>query len=98
MNILHVALPDEWERSDAEYVPDSFASEGFIHCCYRDQLEGVLARYFSGRDTVLILEVDPESLNADVRAEESTGGELFPHVYGPIDRKAVVRISKRSLS
>ena len=39
----------------------------------------------------MLLVVDPARLTPEVREEESHG-ETFPHVYGPIDRAAVVRV------
>jgi uncharacterized protein (DUF952 family) len=75
-------------------VPAAFASEGFVHCSYAHQIRDTGKRYYSGRTDVVVLEIDDQQLSADVVAESSPEtGELFPHVYGPIERNAVVAIT-----
>jgi glutathione S-transferase len=87
--LFHLAVREEWERADGElsYAPDAFAREGFIHCSYRDQLGGVYDRYYSGRDDLVVLELDRARLEARDDApriveEPSRTGEMFPHVRG----------------
>ncbi len=92
-HILHVTTPEAWRRGaeTPHYEPDSLASEGFIHNCRPAQLRGVLGRHFAGHRALVLLVVDPARLTSEVREEESHG-ETFPHVYGPIDRAAVVSV------
>ena len=60
MLIYHIVLPEVWEKfeNDYEYESESLASEGFIHCSYRNQLDEVLARYYKNADKVLILHIE----------------------------------------
>lgn len=96
--IFHLALPDDWTSALAagEYRISTrgrtLDEEGFIHCSYRDQLEGVANRFYGDVIEAVILHVDPARLAAEVRAEPPADGieELFPHVYGPIPTEAVV--------
>ena len=92
-NILHVTTPEAWRRGAGtpHYEAESLASEGFIHNCRPAQLRGVLGRHFAGHRALVLLVVDPARLTSEVREEESHG-ETFPHVYGPIDRAAVVSV------
>lgn len=95
--LFHLAAPDEWDAaaSDLAYAPGAFAVESFIHCSYREQLDGVYQRYYAGRDDLVLLEIDRGSLEQFVGAslvidESSTAtGELFPHVYAPLPHAAV---------
>ena len=92
-HILHVTTPEAWRR-DAEtpfYEAESLASEGFIHNCHPGQLRGVLGRHFAGHRALVLLVIDPAQLTSEVREEEAVG-ETFPHVYGPIERAAVVSV------
>ena len=100
MLIYLIVLPEVWEKfADAfEYEADSLRSEGFIHCSYRNQLEDVLGRYYKNAKRVLILAINPHLLKSQLIAEPSTGGEIYPHIYGPIDRSAIVDIEERILS
>lgn len=93
-HIIHVTTPEAWRRqSDAPaYEADSLQSQGYIHNCRPAQLRGVLGRHFAGHRALLLLVIDPAQLTADVREEEARHGERYPHVYGPIDRSAVVSV------
>ena len=99
MFIYHVALPSVWERykTKPSYQPDSLATEGFIHCSYQSQLEGVLERYFSGVEKVMILTIDTDKLFSKLVKEPSTNDELFPHIYGRLNLNAVVDVQERVL-
>lgn len=97
MMIYHIVLPDSWEEQKNRefYEHESLRAEGFIHCSYAGQLDAVLGRYYSGMKRVLILHIDPELLTSKLVEEPSTGGEIYPHIYGSINRGAIVEISAR---
>jgi uncharacterized protein (DUF952 family) len=90
--IYHLVTNSEWEKARASgvYAPASLASEGFLHCSMLGQLAPVAERYFPGRDGVVILRIDRSRLTSPVRYEESEPGEHYPHLYGPLDLRAVV--------
>jgi len=97
MNIFHVVLPEKWAGDENFYEAESLTTEGFIHCSFAGQLDGVLERYYSGRERVIILEIDPEKLTSKLVAEPSTNNEIYPHIYGPINIDAVVGVEERIL-
>lgn len=97
--ILHITTRAAWDAAvaaGAPYEHPSLDTEGFVHCSTDEQLPGTLARYFAGSDpaTLVALVIDPDRLVADteLRWEPATGGEAFPHVYGPIPLVAVVGV------
>lgn len=94
--IYHLALSAEWEsqRLSSEYVPSGYEKEGFIHTCHESQLEGVYRRYYAGRRDLMLLKIDDTKLNAKLIEEPSTGGELYPHIYGPINKDAIVEVDR----
>ncbi len=95
MTIFHITSAGEAEaaKSSGTYVPRTFDIEGFVHCSYKHQLDGVAARFFRGRTDLVVLEIDRNRLTCDVRDENLEGGaELFPHVYGKVPLEAVVAI------
>lgn len=100
MFIYHIVLPEVWEhfKNRPSYQPESLATEGFIHCSYPSQLEGVLRRYYSGVKKVLILKIDTEKLLAKLVKEASTNNEMYPHIYGRLNHNAVVGIEERTLN
>jgi uncharacterized protein (DUF952 family) len=97
MIIYHIVLPDSWEEQKEKefYEHESLRAEGFIHCSYAGQLDAVLGRYYSGAGRVLILHIDPELLTSKLVEEASTGGEIYPHIYGKVNLGAIVEISER---
>lgn len=97
MNIFHIALPEKWTPDYEFYEADSLATEGFIHCSFAEQLDGVLERYYSGVERVIILEIDPSKLTSKLVEEPSTNNEIYPHIYGPINIDAVVGVEERIL-
>jgi len=93
-------LPEVWKEIEGRelYAAESLEKEGFIHCSFVGQLKGVLERYYPDAETVILLEIDPEKLQAKIKLEESTDDELFPHIYGEINLDAVVSVSVRNSS
>lgn len=89
--IFHVTPKSEWEAqvSHVTFKAASLEIEGFIHCCTAGQLTGVLQRYFSGQSNLILLSLDEDKLEADLKYEPGPDGELFPHIYGPINKSSV---------
>ncbi len=76
----------------------SLDDEGFIHCSFANQVQGIANAIYQGRDDVVLLEIDPSRVNADVRVENLEGGEeRFPHIYGPLPIDAVSRAQRTHL-
>lgn len=65
-------------------------ADGFIHLSCATQLAGTLDRHFSGVDGLVLVAVDLSRLEDSVRWEPSRGGQLFPHIHGPLPIEAVV--------
>jgi uncharacterized protein (DUF952 family) len=99
MNIFHVVLPKKWAEVVGKdfYEPESLATEGFIHCSFAEQLDGVLERYYSDVEQVAILEIDPSKLTSKLVEEPSTNNEIYPHIYGKINKDAVVGVKERDI-
>jgi uncharacterized protein (DUF952 family) len=97
MLIYHLVLPEKWANFDTElYRAESLDIEGFIHCSFAGQLDTVIERYYSQVDRVVVLEIDTDLLMSRTINETSTGHDIYPHVYGPINRKAIVRSFERT--
>jgi uncharacterized protein (DUF952 family) len=97
--IFHITDRERWARAEqaGSYQADSLGSEGFIHCSTSEQVLKVANTYYEGQRGLVLLCVDTEQLGSEVRYEDASGvqfepGELFPHVYGPINVDAVVKV------
>jgi len=97
MFIYHIVLPEKWEavKHNSSYSAESLDTEGFIHCSYDHQLEEVIGRYYSDAPELIILKLDIAKLSSKLVSEPSTGGEVYPHIYGPINLDAIVSAETR---
>ena len=64
-------------------------ADGYIHLSTECQLPGTLDKHFAGQDGLFLAAVDLAMLGDTVKWEESRGGALFPHIYGPLPLAAV---------
>lgn len=64
-------------------------ADGYIHLSTAAQLTETVDKHFAGQTGLWVAAVDLAALAADVRWEESRGGQLFPHVYGVLPMAAV---------
>lgn len=93
--IYHITTKPEWEvaRTKVYYEAPSLQSEGFIHCSEEHQLDEVLKRYFAGKKDLLKLVIDTDKLTSILKYELAPSvNEMFPHIYGPVNFDAVIRI------
>ena len=96
--IMHIVSRSEWTQAQQEtaYVPASLRHEGFIHFSLPDQVIGTANRFYQGQTDLVLLVVDPASLRPELRLEpplEAPESDLrFPHLYGPLNLDAVVRV------
>jgi uncharacterized protein (DUF952 family) len=85
--------PESWWRgadSGAPLPAPSLADEGFIHCTTgHDEMVTTANRHY--RDDprpFVVLTIDLGAVTSEIRVEDARG--IYPHVYGPIDRAAIV--------
>ncbi|MEZ8125031.1 DUF952 domain-containing protein [Vibrio splendidus] len=87
----------EYESTEI-YEPTSFKDEGFIHLAYKQQLQKIVDCFFEGVAQVYLLEIDKSAVAKDLRDEPPVGaeddGSLYPHLYSPLSKQAVVRTIK----
>ena len=100
MNIIyHIVAVSSWEEQveSQRYVHASLDQEGFIHASRAAQIAGVLDRYYVGVNDLLKLTIDTDLLDATSTLKEELAesiGEVFPHIYGPINKSSIVSIEK----
>jgi len=104
--ILHLVQAEHFNSipADRPYLPIDYERDGFVHCT---QGAGLLLRvanafYKDVPGEFVVLVIDEDRLAAPVKHEPPipvSGGEpipfngvLFPHIYGPINRDAIVDV------
>ncbi len=65
-------------------------ADGYVHLSTIDQLTETVDKHFAGQNDLQVAEVDLEALGDAVKWEPSRGGQLFPHLYGPLTLDVVV--------
>ena len=92
--IYHICNELDYDSQNKSlfYRHSSLIQEGFIHCSFKDQVEIVLTRYFKGVKDLYILTIDPTLLLSPLKEEYSTNNELYPHVYGEINKGAIIKV------
>ncbi len=93
--IYRVLTKEEWQNAQQQdfYTTDSLATEGFIHCSGKEQVSGVLERFFPNQRELLLIHIDENKLTAPVKYELAlTVNEEFPHIYGILNLDAVVEV------
>ena len=92
--LYHLMSQSEFDRQPADepVIEPSLAGEGFIHMsATADQVTWVANRFYREVVDLVVLIVDQDRLTAEVRYDLTPDG-LFPHLYGPLDREAIVSI------
>ena len=101
--IFHITSRAEWlsAQQAGQYTAPSLAQEGFIHCSTRAQVLPVANKFYKGQSGLILLGIDPARLSSVLKWEPPfegapptgvSSGDLFPHIHGPLDLDAVVRV------
>jgi uncharacterized protein (DUF952 family) len=93
--IYKICTAGEWREAERAGVYRGSAvdlKDGFIHFSTAEQAAETAAKWFAGQRDLVLVAVDADALGGMVRWEPSRGGALFPHLYRPLDVKAVLRV------
>jgi len=92
--LYHLISQSEFDRQPADepVIEGSLADEGFIHLsATAEQVTWVANRLYRDVVDLVVLVLDEHLLTAVVRYDPTLDG-VFPHLYGPLDREAIVDI------
>ncbi len=102
MRLYHITTRADWEaaRIAGQYSALSLETQGFIHLSQVEQVARVANTIYKGQSGLVVLCIDPDALAFTVRYEPPDpaipahhyDGELFPHLYGPLNTTAVVDV------
>jgi uncharacterized protein (DUF952 family) len=98
MRIYHIATAADWaaaKRSGTyttSTVGRTLEEEGFIHASHREQVPAVFRSFYRDvREPLVLLTIETDRLSAPWQ-EDPVGDETYPHIYGPPNAWAVVRV------
>lgn len=91
--IYKIATQQDWEAalSSGEFIgsPDDLR-DGFIHFSTAAQLQATLDKHYANQRDLVLASIDTNLLTTELVWEPSRGGQLFPHLYHPMNMSAVV--------
>lgn len=93
--IYHMCRREEWAAAERKGVyrgSSQDAADGFIHFSTARQIVASAAKHRAGQAGLVLLAVDAVKLGDALKWEVSRGGELFPHLYGPLAHGAVASV------
>lgn len=92
-SIIYKICPEAiWRDAEAAGVFNGAAidlSDGYIHFSTAEQVRETAARHFAAQNGLLLIAIDAAALGSRLKYEPSRGGALFPHLYAPLDVRAV---------
>ena len=65
-------------------------ADGYVHLSTANQLTETVDKHFAGQTDLHVAAVDLGSFGGSLKWEESRGGQLFPHLYGPLLLETVI--------
>ncbi len=65
-------------------------ADGYVHLSTATQLTETVDKHFAGQTDLHVAAVDLGSFGGSLKWEESRGGQLFPHLYGPLLLETVI--------
>ncbi len=96
MPVLYkIMSKQEWERAQINGIYEGSEvdrRDGFIHLSAAHQVRVTAQKHFSGKADLLLVSVAEEALSPNLKWETSRGGDLFPHIYGPLPLSAVSEV------
>jgi uncharacterized protein (DUF952 family) len=92
--LFHITEAISWQTAQVsgQYLAASLQTEGFIHLSERQQVKWVGTHFYRDRSDLVLLEIDSDRLTSKLRYDEVIGDGTFPHLYGPLNLDAIVKV------
>jgi uncharacterized protein (DUF952 family) len=85
--IYKICPKSQWQEAERQGVftgaPVDLA-DGFIHFSTATQVEETAAKHFAGQAVLVLLAFEEVKLWGELLYVRGRGGQLFPHLYGPL--------------
>jgi len=90
--VYHMCPAATWEEAKEAGVyhgTEDDRRDGFIHFSTAEQIAESARRHRAGQADLVLIGVESARLGDRMRWEPSRGGDLFPHLYGPLNPSEV---------
>jgi uncharacterized protein (DUF952 family) len=89
-----------WDEAVAQGRFDGAAidlKDGYIHLSTAAQAQDTARLHFHGQTGLVLVVLPLEALGDALKWEPSRGGQLFPHLYGPLDPALALAVTDLDL-
>jgi uncharacterized protein (DUF952 family) len=88
--IIDAAAHQEASLTGQFFGAEIDLKDGYIHFSTAAQVAETAKRHFAGRGNLILWAIDSGGLGQNLKWEASRGGQLFPHLYAPLDMRHVI--------
>jgi uncharacterized protein (DUF952 family) len=84
-SVYKVFTEAEWklfQKTGQFHGSEDDLRDGFIHLSTKEQLEGVIKRFFSDKTPLYLAKFSSPGFLERLNWERSASGEIYPHLYG----------------
>ena len=86
---------EEFRKSKLFLGNELDVNSGFIHLCTEQQIKETINKYFKTEQTYIV-KFKISDLEDSLRWEKSRNEEIFPHYYGTLKSKLIVKITNKA--
>ena len=93
--LYKIMTKQEWAAAQAQGTYEGSEvdmKDGFIHLSAAHQVRATAQKHFAEMADLLLVSVLEKNLVKNLRWEVSRGGDLFPHIYGPLQLSAISEV------
>ena len=98
--VYKICTKEEWDlvKKNGQFKgSNKDIEDGFIHFSDKDQVKGILNKYFFKKNNLILLKIDASKLK-NLIYEQISDGNIFPHLYDSLDISNVVEEYKIELN
>ena len=89
--IFKIIDKEEWQKAKQAGTYEGSkkdTEDGYIHFSEEEQVEETLLRHYPKKDNLILLKVNAFKLE-HLLWEQASNGDMYPHLYSPLDIKNV---------
>ena len=93
--IYKICTVSEWQslQSSGSFAGNALDREtGYLHLSLTRQLPRIVKKYFASREGIVFFKISLEKVKAHLKWEPNSQGDLFPHLYGILQREHVEEV------
>ena len=91
--VYKICTKSEWSKAKQNNIFKGTAldlKDGYIHFSDKDQVKQTLNKFYVNQTNLIILKVDAQKLES-LTWEQSTDGNMFPHLYSDLNLDFVIK-------